>query len=213
MNENSRKITVLKTIRLGFQLLQAFNYENFQSNAKHKIVHIFFATVLTSLLPILIILSCWYVIENDFEMTNIVASLPIVFSLFQIELSFIVMIVNNRIISDTIDGIQKVVNQRKLPQNIQKNFFILFSRNYSFGKFHRLPRIRTIISHLRECGAHPFSIYQRVCEVFVFNGVVIVLDNSNVSHLEYDFRLSTAGIMAIIIRNTVSGKSTVEAGA
>lgn len=69
---------------------------------------------------VLIVLGFWYLIEIDAGLRKAVVSLPILFSLMQMEIAFISMVANNSTISKMVDGLQTVIDQSKFKQ--KKNY-------------------------------------------------------------------------------------------
>lgn len=117
MDPRADKICVLNAFRPYHRLLKAINKENFHRIHWVQNIHSIFiaaSTVLSAILPfIFVALGLWYLIENEADLNNTVVSLPILISLMQMDVAIIAMITNNRIISDTIEQIQKVTNQRR----------------------------------------------------------------------------------------------------
>lgn len=122
MAPRSDKICVLYAFRPYLRLLKAFNFDNFRHNNWFQSV--FYAIcliLLIFLVLVLIVLGFWYLIEIDAGLRKAVVSLPILFSLMQMEIAFISMVANNSTISKMVDGLQTVIDQSKFEQ--KKNYF------------------------------------------------------------------------------------------
>lgn len=64
-------------------------------------------------IPPLIMLAIWCVIENGGDVAKLVVVLPIQTSILQMELTFIAFIVKNRIVNETIVSLQNIIDRRK----------------------------------------------------------------------------------------------------
>lgn len=118
MDSQFNKICVLNAFGPFLRLLKAYNFENchYCDSWRQTVRGILDALCLTSMIPqvpILVILGLWYLVENSADLKKIVASLPMLFSLLQMSLTFTAMIIKNRTISDTIDQVQSVVDERE----------------------------------------------------------------------------------------------------
>lgn len=111
------KITVLNEITPYFRLLTAFESDNFrQQNWRYTVWSVFYvfgASMIILLLPTMIALAIWYLIENDVELIAFVATLPLLVSILQLELTFIALIWKNRRIIETINQLQRLVDERE----------------------------------------------------------------------------------------------------
>lgn len=110
------KIRVLKGIRPFLRIIKAFNAENFHTNNRRSmqrsVLYAFFATLIVMLLPIYTTLCIWYLIEQN-DLNKCVAALPALASLIQMNVIFIVSMMKNHIIIETVHHIQKVVERRE----------------------------------------------------------------------------------------------------
>lgn len=118
MDSHSRKICIFKEFRPFLRLLTAYNRNNFRhQNPRrnmHSVFYALFTTLLIPLLPLLIILGFWYLFENGSDSRKIIVGFPVIISIVLTALTFIALVVKNRRISETINEMQKMVNQRKL---------------------------------------------------------------------------------------------------
>lgn len=113
-NRENGKTTILNACQPYLCILQAYNIENFrQNNWRNCVFNALLTSMMVLLLPTLIILGIWYLIEAEADLKHVAAALPIMLTLLQVEITFIAMIINNRVITKTIDQAQKVINQRK----------------------------------------------------------------------------------------------------
>lgn len=113
----TREIRVLNAFRPYFRLMTAYNSEHFRStHLRHIRRSIFYAIFSTTMIVTLIILSvfiAWYLGENEAKLKRFVVSLPMIFTLMQMVLTFIGMMLTNHTTSETINQIQRVVDQRE----------------------------------------------------------------------------------------------------
>lgn len=111
---DSRRIRILEEFRPFLRLLRAYNRKKLFCNKIHSVFYAIFTTLLIPLLPIVIILSFWYLFENGGDLRKIVVGLPVILSLALSAITFIALIIKNQLISETINEVQKAINQRKL---------------------------------------------------------------------------------------------------
>lgn len=118
MNSYSSGVAVLNKCRPYLRLLEAFNYKNRQLTNWQQFKNYAFSVLCTSIilhmLLVIIMLGFWYLVEIKADLRTAIGSLPLLFSLVQVEVAFIVMMINNEVISESIEHVQKVINQRKL---------------------------------------------------------------------------------------------------
>lgn len=113
-NRHSREINALKACRPYLRLLQAYNSENFSHNNQrenHSAFYLLFTTIMVLLMPSLLILSAWHLMETESDMKTIVVTTPLCVTLVHATVISIALIVNNRTITETIGRIQKIINQ------------------------------------------------------------------------------------------------------
>lgn len=111
-----KKIRVLEGIRPFLRIIKAFNPENFHTNNRRcmqrSVFYAFFATVIILLLLIYTTLCFWYLIEQD-DLKKFVGTLPALASILLMNGIFIVSMMKNRIIIETVHHIQEVVERRE----------------------------------------------------------------------------------------------------
>lgn len=115
--EKSDKICVLSSFDPFLRFLRAYNSENFvQTNRILKMKNIgfaFFVTLFIGLMPILIVLTVWCLIDNSAGLQNIVVAAPLLFTVSQLFIKIVVLVVKNGDVSKAIQRLQIVVDQRK----------------------------------------------------------------------------------------------------
>lgn len=118
----STKIHVFNEFQPYIRLLTAYNRENLHFHNWHSsissVFNVFCTTMVLLLMPLLEIMLIWLLIDNGADLKVIVAALPIVFGVLQLELTFIALIINNRIITQTIRQIQMVIDQSKFCSTV-----------------------------------------------------------------------------------------------
>lgn len=133
LDRQTRKIEILNSCRPYLRLLKAYNSENFAHNNWRGNAHSAFCFILTTIMilltPILLILSVWHLMEKELDLKTIVVMTPICVTLVHLGVIFIALVANNRTIIETIDQIQKIINQRKfsiyLISTQELNIFML----------------------------------------------------------------------------------------
>lgn len=115
--EKSDKICVLSSLGPFLRFLRAYNAENFgQSNPIHKVKNLAFAcfvTIFIALMPILIALTIWCLIDKKAALQNIVVAAPLLFTVFQLFIKIVVLVARNGDVSKTIQRLQIAIDQRK----------------------------------------------------------------------------------------------------
>lgn len=115
--ENSMKMPVLNAFNVFLRILKIYNCENFQRNGQKQYVRnvclAFVLTTFATLVPIMCGLAIWYIFDNGCALIIVVVVIPPTLTALQLFLSFITLAARNRIISQTIDRIQKVIDHRK----------------------------------------------------------------------------------------------------
>lgn len=131
MERRNGESHILSACRPYLRMLQAYNSENLhQDNWRTNVFYVILTSMLVVLLPTLMISASWYLIEAKADLKHISASLPLILTLIQVEMTLITMIINNRAIAETIDQVQKVINKRK---NFSLHFNVI--RYLHFGFF------------------------------------------------------------------------------
>lgn len=112
-----RHFHVLDKFRPYLHLLQVYNSSNFPlenwHHILHKAVYALVAFLVNMALVMVIILGIWDLIENRVDLRKVVAGLPILTSLLQMEVKFVALILKNHTVNDTINKLQRIINQRK----------------------------------------------------------------------------------------------------
>lgn len=114
--QNLNKICVLNAFSPYLLILKAYNLENFrQINRRRCVKNIAFAcgvAVFFSLIPVVSFSAiCWLFNSNNaIQHLNIV---PIIFTILQIFMKWVVLTMKNHIISEKIERLQNVIGQRK----------------------------------------------------------------------------------------------------
>lgn len=118
---NLNQKTVLNAFSPYFRVIDAYNSKHFQHHDWRRLIFSGFCALrITSfviLLSTYIIFCAWYLLENDSDIIEILVSIPILASLLQMELTLVALVMENGTISETMDRLQRVVDQRKIfPQ-------------------------------------------------------------------------------------------------
>lgn len=115
MEHRDGKTAILNACQPYLRILQAYNSDNFRKNNwRSSVFYVLLASMLVVLLPMLAISAIWHLIEVEADLKHVAASLPLILTLLQVEMTFIAMIINNRAIAETFEQVQKVINQRKI---------------------------------------------------------------------------------------------------
>lgn len=114
---NFSKIRVFDAFVPFLRLLTAYNRDNFiggnwRSNLR-SVLWTFGVTVIMSMLFTCIVLIAWYLLENKVNLIKFSVAIPILATASQLELTFFAMLLKNHTITETIDQLQKVVDQRE----------------------------------------------------------------------------------------------------
>lgn len=123
--DNSGPVHVLHKLRAFLRLMNAYNPAYFRENTPRSVAFAICATGIIFLIPIFISLGALYLIENNAELRKVVVALPIMFTFGQTDAAFVAILLKYRIINETIDRLQTVVDQRKLK--FLQFFFCFFS--------------------------------------------------------------------------------------
>lgn len=115
--QNTDKIIVLGAFDAFLRILKAYNSENFERSGRRLCVrNLCFAagvTIFVALIPIVCALGIWHMIDNGGAMEVVVVALPTIISLIQLIITIVALLAENRLISETIDTIQSIVDRRK----------------------------------------------------------------------------------------------------
>lgn len=114
---NATKARVLDELRPYLRLLTAFNRDHFRHSDWHSILHsalyAFGAAMILIGMPIYNALLAWHLFDNGFEWTLCVVGLPLMATIIQFEMTFISMMLKNQAITESIELLQRAVDQRK----------------------------------------------------------------------------------------------------
>lgn len=109
---------VLSEFRPFLRFLEAYNSnispKNDWRHILHSVIYTFLTTVISLLIVVYFVLTVWYLIETNANLKMFAVAVPMMATFVQIELTFIAMIIKNRTITDTINQLQRVIDQRKL---------------------------------------------------------------------------------------------------
>lgn len=115
--ENLKKITALNAFNPYLRLIKSYNFENFERNDQSRYVkNVCFVSILTTfiaLMPIICALAIWYIIDNGGAMRIVVVVVPPTLTVLQLLVTFITLTAKIRVVSETIDRIQNVVDERE----------------------------------------------------------------------------------------------------
>lgn len=118
MENSKKKIEIFVKFRPYLHLLRAYNPENCHHNNwrcnLHSISLAFGATLFIYAILLVDILIVWLLLENDADAKAIVVSMPIVCSFLLASIAYVALLTENRVISETIERIQNLVDQREL---------------------------------------------------------------------------------------------------
>lgn len=132
---NPSQIRVLAKFDPFLRLLKAFNSDSFRccTNWRCSLRSVFYSfssTVIIVMMFIWIVLLAWHLLENHANPKRFVASVPILATLLQITFTFIDLMMKNKMIAETIEQFQRVVDQRE-----SANFLESFTFCVNFGGF------------------------------------------------------------------------------
>lgn len=123
MPSRIRQVTVLNSFKPLLRLLNAYNRENFDCSSWTSILrnsfYVFAATMMIFTMAAFITLILWHLIEENTSLENFIVELPIAFSIFQMEVIFIALLLKNRTVISTIWRLQEIIDQRECVWPIQ----------------------------------------------------------------------------------------------
>lgn len=205
--DNLQEIHVLAKFRPFLRLIEAFNSETLRHRSWYLdllgICYVLCATIMLFIIPLIVILIVWYLIESGGEMRISVALIPIAISVVQFYLTFVALIVNNRIMSEAIDQIQEAVSRRKclesscrLPTATFTAGSPLFTRRLlGFQEIATIVRARWV----QACLDHP-----NACQNVNSNNCDAVHTVGHVPDSIRCFPLSAAAVLDAAVQNAVS---------
>lgn len=99
------------------RVINAFDAEHFGQDkwrvSVRSVCYAIGAASVIVILPTAIMLMLWFLIETDADEKKIVATLPLIVSVLQVLFTFIALMMERRILFETIDRIQTAINERK----------------------------------------------------------------------------------------------------
>lgn len=115
--EKRKKVVVLGAFQKYLRLLKVYNSENFKKTDENQFVRnvciAVGATIVIGLIPIVVYLGIWYIFDSGATLRIIVIAMPVIISIVQLLISLIALISENRGISEMIERIQTITNERK----------------------------------------------------------------------------------------------------
>lgn len=115
--EKSKKICVLRAFNRFLWLLRAYNTENFSHvnwfRFLHNIAYAIFVTLFIGLIPTLIVLGIWCLVDENANKQEIVVATPLLLTILQLFIKMATLIMKNRAVFETKDKLQAVIDQRK----------------------------------------------------------------------------------------------------
>lgn len=111
---NRPRIRILTEYYPYLALLSGYNFDQI-GYFNHGIRYTIGATIHILLIFNFAISVSWRVVEDDIDFKKIVVALPLVISIMRMGITFIALMLKSRMIRETIDQLQCVVDQRKLP--------------------------------------------------------------------------------------------------
>lgn len=190
------RIHILQACQPYLCILKAYNFENFRHyNWRSSLFYALLTTIMVPVMPMLIILGIWHMIEINVDLKNVAATLPLILTLVQMQITFLAIIINNRTISKTIQQIQNVISQRKFLKAscFQCQFFLqVFELN-------RMPAMEPIVSALQKTREQTFSFRRLFGQILSGRRSCIICATGTVSNFICHFCLSAAKFMALTI--------------
>lgn len=113
--ENFSKIYVLSTFRPFLHRIKAFNSEHFHQSTWHLgVPYAICSIVMIFTLSSIVLLGVWNLIDIDAGFKKLVVALPLIITLFQLDVMFVALVMKNHVITGAIDRLQEVIDQREL---------------------------------------------------------------------------------------------------
>lgn len=109
------KVHIFTEFTFYLRLLNAFDFKQFhQNNWRQNLRSAFFALGATAIIvlpPVSVLLDIWYLIEQKSDVKTCVVAVPMLSSIVNVHFTFIVLLMNKRVLFETIGRIQGLVNQ------------------------------------------------------------------------------------------------------
>lgn len=123
------EMLVFKEYRPYLRILATLNSENFHNITAHQIIgniqHAVCVTIMFTAMTTVVVLCCWYCIENGLNILILSDTMPIILSLAQMLLTRVSLMMKNRFIRKTIEQLQKIVDESE---------FVLVETFWMIGK-------------------------------------------------------------------------------
>lgn len=114
---NDAKIQVLVKYRPFARILSVYNAENFRNPNKSIVLsnigQAIGFTVLVISLSLIMVSGYWFCVDNKFNVQDISLAVPIIFCAFQMVLTYVSLMLENRIVSRTMDNLQLIIEERE----------------------------------------------------------------------------------------------------
>lgn len=114
---STRRIRVFKELDFLSCLLSAYSRKNFRchnwSFILRSVIYALGSTTMIIFLLIDVLLMIWHLIAVNADFEKFCDSLPLVFSVLQMEIIFIALMLKHRVITKTVNRLQAITNQRK----------------------------------------------------------------------------------------------------
>lgn len=109
------KVRVFNAFSPFLRLLNAYNKDNFHQErfTPRSVCDAAGATMLIILIPTLIVLVVWFLIEVNANFKKFIVQLPLILSVLQMELTFLALMMKSRNITNTINRLQLIIDQRE----------------------------------------------------------------------------------------------------
>lgn len=116
--DNSTKIRVLKEFRPYIRLFEAYNCDHFLHrewrSIRRGVFNAFCTSFMITAMSSHLSFDVWYFVDHRDDLKKVATLFPLSMSSLQMFLSFIAMLVKNGTITEMMDQLQLVVDQRKL---------------------------------------------------------------------------------------------------
>lgn len=108
---------VLNGFRVYLRFLNSFNRDNFRQNDRHDYLRSVVLALTTLMMfiifPIHITFDIWGMFDNRANVKKAITVFPLIVSTLQLYLSSLVMLAKNRVITEIIQQIQSIIDQRR----------------------------------------------------------------------------------------------------
>lgn len=126
--EKPKEIRAFKSLDPYLHILRAYNSENFcQTNRLYLLKNIGFAcvtTIFSSLLPIIIVLATWWLLDRSGVIQHVIVIAPIILTLVQMFIKYMALTMKNRVISETIKRLQNAIDTSRYSSIITNYIYM-----------------------------------------------------------------------------------------